>query len=66
MTSIDRNGITSCGLRDTLGCIITLDSPVLPILPGRVLLLSKSARRLIAALSASAGLWAPPEALEKI
>src|ERR687897_2810941 len=30
--------------RDTLGCIISVDSPVLPILPGRVLLLGLSAR----------------------
>ena len=28
--------------RDTPGCIIAVDSPVLPILPGRVLLLERS------------------------
>src|SRR5215213_4437010 len=39
---------------DTLGCIITLDSPVLPILPGRVLLLAfqPGASRLVSTLRA--------------
>ena len=40
------NRVTRHTPRGISGCIITLDSPVLPILPGRVLLLGKSARRL--------------------
>jgi hypothetical protein len=34
--------VTGYTPRDTPGCIIAVDSPVLPILPGRVLLLERS------------------------